>query len=87
MAIAFDGSYAPDELPAMPCGGIPEFDDGSGYAYRCNQCGAVVGSISMPPECKSMLDKQEAAKSQSQAQIFTPEVKKPAAKFSFDVTF
>lgn len=60
MAIAFDGSFVPDTLPAMPCGGIPEFDDGSGYAYRCDQCGAVVGSIGMPSKCQSALDAQKS---------------------------
>lgn len=88
MAIAFDGSFAPDTLPAMPCGGIPEFDDGSGFSYRCDQCGATVGSISMPPECQSMLDERSAKQAQAKAQIFTPEPKQALEKqSSFDVFF
>lgn len=51
-AYAFDGNRVPMYLERMPCGGIPEFDDGSGYAYRCDACGAVVGSIAQPEQCK-----------------------------------
>lgn len=51
MAIAFDGSYALDSLPRMSCGGTPLFDNGSGYGYRCNTCGAVIGSIGQPRNC------------------------------------
>lgn len=61
MAIAFDGTYVPDTLPAMPCGGIPEFDDDSGYAYRCDKCGVVIGSMSMNPNCAKALEAQNAA--------------------------
>jgi len=28
MAIDFNGDYAPNTLEQMPCGGVPEFDDG-----------------------------------------------------------
>lgn len=51
MAIAIDGSVAPDFLPAMPCGGVPVFDDASGYAYRCDKCNAVIGSVAQPKRC------------------------------------
>jgi hypothetical protein len=57
MAKAFDGSYAPDKLPALPCGGIPYFDNDSGYAYRCDSCMAVIGSVGMPKDCKDAYDK------------------------------
>jgi hypothetical protein len=40
----------------LPCGGTAYFDEGSGCAHRC-KCGAVVGSVGMPRECKSALDK------------------------------
>jgi hypothetical protein len=41
-------------LPPMylPCGGVAYFDVASGIAYRCELCGAVVGSIGQPQECK-----------------------------------
>lgn len=52
IAKAFDGSYVPDKLPALPCGGIPMFDNDTGYAYRCSDCMAVVGSVGMPKSCK-----------------------------------
>lgn len=41
----------------LPCGGIAFFDESSGISYRCEYCGAVVGSIGQPRECK-----EEAAK-------------------------
>lgn len=92
MAIAFDGSYAPDVLPAMPCGGVPEFDDGSGYSYRCNQCGATVGSIAMPPECKRALDARQAKRAASAGDNASPvrvydATKAKSASRSFLVTF
>jgi len=55
MATAFDGTYTPTRLAPLPCGGIPEFDEGSGYSYRCNNCGAVIGSIAMPKNCARMI--------------------------------
>jgi hypothetical protein len=42
----------------LPCGGTAYYDEGSGCAHRC-KCGAVVGSVSMPRECKSALDKYD----------------------------
>jgi hypothetical protein len=51
MAIAFDGTRVPDELPRMACGGTPHFDHASGYAYRCDTCNAVIGSIGQPKSC------------------------------------
>lgn len=56
MAISIHGDHVPDRLPTMKCGGTPEFDHGSGYAYRCNYCGAVIGSMGQPKECKEMND-------------------------------
>lgn len=36
----------------LPCGGIANFDHDSGISYRCEICGAVVGSIGQPQQCK-----------------------------------
>jgi len=59
---AFDGSLTDKYLDPLPCGGIPIFDQESGYAYRCEACGAVVGSLAMPTDCKdlweTMLEKE-----------------------------
>lgn len=57
MAIAFDGSRVPDKPPSLPCGGVPYFDHDSGYAYRCDACMAVIGSVGMPTACKEAYDK------------------------------
>lgn len=35
----------------LPCGGTAYFDFSSGISYRCETCGAVVGSIGQPREC------------------------------------
>ena len=35
----------------LPCGGLAYFDHNSGISYRCEDCGAVVGSIGQPREC------------------------------------
>lgn len=54
MPRAFDGSIVPNTLPRMPCGGVPVFDQESGYAYRCDTCFAVIGSVSQPQRCKDL---------------------------------
>lgn len=54
MAIAIDGSRVPNTLQRMPCGGTPHFDHGSGYAYRCDTCFAVLGSIGQSNRCKEI---------------------------------
>lgn len=51
MARAFDGTNVPDVLPKMKCGGTPHFDHDSGYAYRCDTCWAVIGSVAQSKEC------------------------------------
>ena len=38
------------------CGNIAHFDHGSGCAHRCEHCMAVVGSVGMPRECKTLYD-------------------------------
>ena len=44
----------------LPCGGVAEFDDGSGCSYRCTHCRATVGSIGMPRRCKKEMEKWDA---------------------------
>lgn len=43
----------------LPCGGTAYFDESSGISYRCELCGAVVGSIGMAWQCKDELKKWE----------------------------
>ena len=62
MARAFDGSYAPDQLPMLPCGGVPEFDHQSGMSYRCRQCMAVLGSVAMSDSCRAGMESPEYKK-------------------------
>jgi len=62
MAIAFDGTRVPNKLERMPCGGIPEFDDGSGCSYRCDFCGATIGSISQSKRCIDINNDEEYRK-------------------------
>ena len=54
MAIAFDGTHVPDVIQ-IPCGEA-HFDEGSGYGYRCWNCMAVIGSIAMPKDCKTLME-------------------------------
>lgn len=52
MPISFDGTArVPETLPRLPCGGLPRWDYASGYAYRCEDCGAIIGSIGQSDEC------------------------------------
>ena len=52
-------------LPPMylPCGGTAYFDEASGISYRCEYCGAVVGSIGQSQSCKDEAKKYENWKS------------------------
>ncbi len=50
-----------DPMP-LPCGGIAYFDESSGISYRCEDCGAVVGSIGQPRSCVEEAKKYEAWK-------------------------
>ena len=43
----------------LSCGGTAYFDVSSGISYRCEDCGAVVGSIGMPQWCKEELQKEK----------------------------
>ena len=47
---------------ALPCGGVAYFDESSGISYRCEHCGAVVGSIGQPRECVDEAKKYELMK-------------------------
>ena len=42
-----------------PCGSIANWDDASGISYRCETCGAVVGSVGMPRACRDEIIKWE----------------------------
>ena len=46
----------------LPCGGVAYFDFESGISYRCETCGAVVGSIGQPDECKEEARKYDVIK-------------------------
>ena len=41
----------------LPCGGTAYFDYSSEISYRCEDCGAVVGSIGMPKHCRNEMEK------------------------------
>jgi hypothetical protein len=47
----------------LPCGGVAEFDHSSGISYRCEMCGAVVGSMGQPRSCQEEAKKWEAYES------------------------
>ena len=57
--LTIDGTWM--HLPPMDllCGSTASFDDGSGCSYRCDYCGAVIGSIGMPRHCKDLYDMEE----------------------------
>lgn len=55
---AFDGTKVPCVLKKMKCGGTPIFDQDTGYAYRCDTCYAILGSIGQSNYCKN-LNKEE----------------------------
>lgn len=46
------------DVMRLPCGGTAYFDTSSGISYRC-ECGAVVGSVGMPQQCKDEMIKWE----------------------------
>ncbi len=43
----------------LPCGGTAIWDESSGISYRCEYCGAVVGSIGQSQSCKDEAKKYE----------------------------
>lgn len=49
----------PDQLP---CGGRTVQDPDSEWAHVCQDCLTVVGSISMPQECRRLLERQQTMK-------------------------
>jgi len=59
MAVAFDGTVVPERLPIQTCGGTPYFDHDSGYAYRCDSCNAVIGSVGQSDQCKELNKKDK----------------------------
>lgn len=58
MVESIHGTMEPETLPPLPCGGTPTWDYDSGYAYRCSNCLAVVGSLGMPGQCKDLYDQK-----------------------------
>jgi hypothetical protein len=48
----------PDSLDLL-CGATASFDYSSGISYICNTCLCVVGSVSMPAECKEIYEADE----------------------------
>lgn len=46
----------------IPCGATAVFDESSGISYRCEHCGAVVGSIGQPRECREAAEKYDLMK-------------------------
>lgn len=56
---AFDGTPVPT-YQYLPCGNRATFD--GNHSYRCDTCGAVVGSIAQPRECKAEANKYDVLK-------------------------
>ena len=46
----------------LPCGSSAYFDESSGISYRCDECGAVVGSVGQPTSCQEEADKWKMLK-------------------------
>jgi hypothetical protein len=44
----------------LPCGGEANFDHESGISYRCELCGAVLGSVGQSKRCREEMDKWAA---------------------------
>lgn len=56
----YDDFINPKSIDA-PCGATAYFDIGSGIGYRCEECEAIIGSIGMPRECRTLLDMDTVA--------------------------
>lgn len=48
-----------EQMFELPCGSQSRWDHGAGYGYRCDDCGAVIGSISMPRSCAILYKQAE----------------------------
>ena len=59
--MSYDTPSAADTKPiVLLCGSVAYFDHNStSYSYRCDECGAVVGSMGMPGECKELYDMEK----------------------------
>ncbi len=64
MSIYLDESESTGDYCSMtlPCGNIGEFDWASGMGYRCTHCMAMFGSVSMPTECRALVEMDEIAR-------------------------
>mgnify|MGYP003346889639 CR=1 FL=1 len=58
---AFDGTPTP-MYRYLPCGSRATFDESSALSYRCDQCGATVGSVAQPQHCKNEAEKYRIMK-------------------------
>jgi hypothetical protein len=54
-----NGHIVEHEYIVLDCGNVAEFDDGSGCAYRCTNCGTIVGSVSEPARCVAIRKEKE----------------------------
>lgn len=45
------------EVIHMPCGGTARQDYSTEFSYRCDDCGAVPGSIEQPHNCREITEK------------------------------
>ena len=51
------------ETITLACGNVARHNDGpNSYGARCNNCGAIVGSVGMPRHCKTLLDMENVIK-------------------------
>ena len=59
--MSFDTPSHADIKPiVLLCGSVAYFDQSSScYSYRCEECGAVVGSVGMTRECKELYDMEK----------------------------
>jgi len=57
-----DIEYGLNKPMLLPCGGQAFFDFSSGISYRCETCGAVVGSVGQPRECVEEAKKHQVMK-------------------------
>ena len=58
--VDLDAYYMGPDTLYLPCGGEASPDPNSSiFAYRCEMCGAVVGSIGQPKECRIEREKYE----------------------------
>lgn len=51
------------ETIKLPCGNFAHHNDGpNSYGARCENCGAIIGSVGMPLHCKTLFDMENVVK-------------------------